>query len=63
MAPDYQHLGRGNDFSGMMLKYRCAKALTIASMAAIVLLALASVFYPGMRGRLDFSMMLNGNQY
>jgi hypothetical protein len=47
MAPDYQRLGRGGDFSGMALKYQCAKALTFASMAAIVLLALASVFYPG----------------
>ncbi|KAG2186502.1 hypothetical protein INT44_002724 [Umbelopsis vinacea] len=47
MAPDYQRLGRGGDLTGMALKYQCAKALTIISMAAIVILAFASMFYTG----------------
>ncbi|KAG2173594.1 hypothetical protein INT43_005012 [Umbelopsis isabellina] len=63
MAPEYQHLGRGNDFSGMMLKYRCARALTIASMAAIVLLALASVFYPGLKGTPEFHIGESNKDY
>lgn len=51
MAPDYQRLGRGGDFTGMALKYQCAKALTIVSMAAIVILAFASMFYTGTHSR------------
>jgi hypothetical protein len=52
MAPDYQRLGRGGDLTGMALKYQCAKALTIISMAAIVILAFASMFHTGRQSRI-----------
>ena len=49
MASDvaYQRVQPQNDLKGSLLfKYRMAKALTMVSLMAIILMAASSIFYP-----------------
>lgn len=44
-GPSYQRLGTTTD--GLLFKYKLAKALTIVSLLAVIVMALGSLVYPG----------------
>lgn len=44
-GPGYKRLGTATD--GLLFKYKLAKALTIVSLLAVIVMAIGSLVYPG----------------